>query len=115
MARQGQRHFLGRNAAAVVADGDALDAALVELDRDLGSAGIECVFQQFLDHGSRALDDFTGGDLGNELVGKWLDGASRRLYLCIHTAIIAFYRHQVCARSSVERLPSLVCSASGSV
>jgi hypothetical protein len=36
--------------------GDALDAALVEPDGDLGGAGVERVFQQFLDDRGRPFD-----------------------------------------------------------
>ena len=69
MARQRQRQFFRRDAAAVVADRDALDAALVEPDRDLGGAGVERVFQQLLDDRGRPFDHFAGGNLGNKLVG----------------------------------------------
>ena len=52
-----------RDAAAVVGDRDALDAAFLEPHGDLRGAGVERVFQQFLDHGRRALDHLAGGDL----------------------------------------------------
>ncbi len=75
MARQGQRQLLGRDAAAVVGDGDAFDAAFLQPHGDLGGAGVEGVFQQFLDHGGGPLHHLAGGDLGNQLVGQGLDGA----------------------------------------
>ena len=74
VARQRERHFLGRDAAAVVGDGNALDAAFLEPDRDLRGTRVERVFQQLLHHGRRPLDDLAGGDLRDELVGKLLDG-----------------------------------------
>jgi hypothetical protein len=77
VARQRERQLLGRDAAAVVGDGDALDAAFLQPDGDLGGAGVERVFQQLLDHGRRPLDHLAGGDLRNELVrqgwmGRWV-------------------------------------------
>jgi hypothetical protein len=75
MARQRERQLFGRDAAAVVGDGDALDAAFLEADGDLGGARVERVFQQLLDHGRGPLDHLAGGDLRDELVGKLLDGA----------------------------------------
>jgi hypothetical protein len=65
--------LLGRNAAAVVGDGDAFDAAFFQPHGDLGGARVECVFQQFLDHGRRPFDHLAGGDLGNQLIGQGLD------------------------------------------
>ena len=85
--RQRQRHLLGRDAASVVGDGDALDAALFEADENGRCAGIECVFEEFLDHCRRAFDDFASGDLRNQLVGQRLD-RTRGLQGSIHARII---------------------------
>lgn len=90
MTGERQRHLLRRNAAAVVGDGDALDAALFQAHGDLRGAGIERVLQQFLDDGGRAFDDFAGSDLRNQLVGQGLNrakGAGRAIW-CVHPAII---------------------------
>ena len=73
MARQRQRQLLLRDAAAVIGDRDALDAAFFQPDRNLGRAGIERVFEQFLDHGRRTLDHFAGGNLRDQVIGQRLD------------------------------------------
>jgi hypothetical protein len=77
VAGQRQRQLLWRNAASVVGDGDALDAALLQAHGDLGGAGIERVLQQFLDHGRRTFDHLASGDLRDQLIGQGLDGARR--------------------------------------
>src|SRR3546814_20024380 len=48
-------------------------AAFLQVDVDPVRAGVERVLDQFLDHRSRPLDDFAGGDLVDEGVGKLLD------------------------------------------
>ncbi len=40
-------------------------------------AGVEAVFNQFLDHGSRAIDHFAGGDLVDQVVGEQADFHAR--------------------------------------
>jgi hypothetical protein len=77
VAGQRQRQLLWRNAASVVGDGDALDAALLQAHGDLGGAGIERVLQQFLDHGRRTFDHLASGNLRDQLIGQGLDGARR--------------------------------------
>ena len=54
--------FSHRNSEAVVDDPDQASAAVFDLDRDVGRAGIDGVFDQFLDDGSGPFDDFAGGD-----------------------------------------------------
>ena len=46
---EGQRQVVGVDAAAVIDDADQLDAALLDLDIDATGAGIDGVFEQFLD------------------------------------------------------------------
>ena len=41
--------------------------SLFDIHLDGVGAGIEAVFQQFLDDGGRPFDDFTGGDLVDQL------------------------------------------------
>src|SRR3546814_7579145 len=48
-------------------------AAFLQVDVDPVRAGVERVLDLFLDHRSRPLDDFAGGDLVDEGVGKLLD------------------------------------------
>ena len=70
MARDRQRQFVGNDAGAVVADADQADAAFLQVDVDTQGTGIQRVFNQLLDHGRRALDDFAGGDLVDKGVGQ---------------------------------------------
>ena len=43
--------------------------AFFEFDIDAFGTGIQCVFDQFFDHGCRPFDHFTGGDLIDEGIG----------------------------------------------
>ncbi len=70
VARHRERQVLARDAAAVVGDADALDAAVLEVDVDLRGAGVERVLEQLLQRRRRPLDDFAGGDLVDEQVGQ---------------------------------------------
>ena len=67
VATQCQREVVAGDAGAVVADAHQLDAALFELDLDTVGAGVDAVFQQFLDHGGRTLHHFAGSDLIRQL------------------------------------------------
>ncbi len=49
------------------------DAAVLDVDRHVARAGVERVFDEFLDDGGRALDDLAGGDLVDEGSVKDLD------------------------------------------
>ncbi len=60
---QGQRQVIGGNTAAVITHTQQLDAALLDIDIDALGAGVEAVFQQLLDHRSRAFNHLTGGNL----------------------------------------------------
>src|SRR5262245_43726460 len=63
VARKRELQLVAGNARTVVRDLDQLGAPARELDRDLACAGIEAVFEQFLEGGGGAVDDFAGGDL----------------------------------------------------
>ncbi|CAB3928665.1 hypothetical protein LMG26858_06298 [Achromobacter anxifer] len=76
VARQRQRQFLGRNAAAVIGHGDTAYAAAFEAHLDGASAGVDGVFEDFLEHGRRPLDYLAGGDLADQQVGKGKNGAA---------------------------------------
>jgi hypothetical protein len=60
----------GRSPASMPPPSSVLDAALGQADADFGSAGVEAVLEQFLQHRGRALHHFAGGDLADEGVGK---------------------------------------------
>ena len=76
VARQRQRQFLGRNAAAIVGHGDAADAAAFQPHFDGARAGVDRVLQHFLEHGCRPLDDLAGRDLTDQQVGQREDGTA---------------------------------------
>ena len=75
MALEGQQGVVAHHAAAVVGDLDELLAAGLDLDLDAGGAGIERIFEQFLDHRSRPLHHFAGGDLVGNVFRKNVDSA----------------------------------------
>ena len=62
------------HAAAVVGDADPPPAAAVAENVDPAGAGVDGVFNQFLDHAGRPLDHFAGGDAVDELFGELADG-----------------------------------------
>src|SRR5205085_7669768 len=67
VAGQGQRQVVGGDAAAVVDDADQLGAALVQVDVNALRAGVDGVFEQFLDDAGGPFDDLAGGDLGDDV------------------------------------------------
>src|SRR5262249_52325535 len=67
VAGEGQAQVVLVDAAAVIDDADAVDAALLDLDVDARAAGVHRVLQQFLDDAGRALNDLARGDLGDHL------------------------------------------------
>ena len=79
VAGEGQRQIVASDAAAVVDDADQLDAALLDVDVDARAAGIDGVFEQFLDDAGRPFDDLAGGDLGDDGIGKLLNSRHQSL------------------------------------
>ena len=79
MTRHRQRQLFRRNAAAIVADADQPHAALFQIDIHAGGAGIEGVFDQFLDDRCRALDHLAGSDLVDQDLGQLPDRHQRAL------------------------------------
>ncbi len=61
------------HAAAVIHDADEAAAARLDRDVDPRGAGVQRVLHQFLDGGSRALDDFAGRDAVDEDAVEALD------------------------------------------
>jgi hypothetical protein len=70
MAGQGQRQLILGDAAAVVGDADQLDAAFFQMHLDGLAAGVEAVFEQFLEHGGGSFDHFASGNLADQQVGE---------------------------------------------
>ncbi|MCW0466650.1 hypothetical protein NB705_003723 [Xanthomonas sacchari] len=81
--RDGQRQFLGRDAATVVADADQAHAAFFQIDVDAVRTGVQRVLHQFLDDRGRTLDHFAGGDLVDQDLGQLTD-AHAVLAPCAH-------------------------------
>src|SRR5580700_5144312 len=77
VAFKGKQCIVADHAVAVVPDGNERAAASAKLDFDARGAGIEGVFDEFLHHRGRALDDLTSGDLVGNAVGKDADGRHR--------------------------------------
>ena len=63
------------HADAVVFDADQAHATLHQSHHDLAGPGIQGVVDQLAHHRGRALHHFTGGDLADQFVGQFLDGA----------------------------------------
>src|SRR6185437_15008318 len=77
VAADRDRELLGGNAATVVAHAHEAYAPALDVHLDAVGAGVQAVFDQFLDHRSGALDHLTGGDLVYQVVGKNSDGHGR--------------------------------------
>mgnify|MGYP007076045189 CR=1 FL=1 len=74
MALHRQRQLLARDTAAIVAHPHQAEAALLRLDLDMATAGVEAVLDQFLDHARGTLDHLAGGDAVDDLFGELADG-----------------------------------------
>ena len=73
MTGEGQRQIVGVDAAAVIDDANQFGAALLDLDIDAPAAGIDGVFEQFLDDAGGSFDDLAGGDLADDERRQLLD------------------------------------------
>ena len=78
MALEGKQRVIANHAATIVGDLDAFLASGFDLDLDPGGAGIQGVFQEFLDHGGRALDHLAGGDRIGDGFGEDVDARHGR-------------------------------------
>ena len=67
MALQGKHRVIGVHAVAIVDDAQQPFAALANFDAQLGRAGIQAIFQQFLRHISRPLDNLAGSNFGRHI------------------------------------------------
>ena len=77
VAVDGERQIGMRHAAAVVGDADAATAAAIGENIDPAGAGVDGVFDQFLDHARRPFHHLAGGDAVDELFGELADGHGR--------------------------------------
>ncbi len=75
MALKGKQGVVGNHAGAVVDDLDQFFAAGLHVDTDAGRSGINRVLDEFLDDGCGTLDNFAGGDLVGNVLGKYVDSS----------------------------------------
>jgi hypothetical protein len=78
VAGQGQGQVIRADAGAVVRHPDQLDAAFLQVHPDIPGARVQAVLQQFLEGRGRPLHHLAGGNLGDEQVGKEVDGGHGR-------------------------------------
>ena len=74
VAVDGEREIAMGHAAAVVGDADPPPAAAIGEDVDPAGAGVDGVFDQFLDHARGTFDHLAGGDAVDDLFGELADG-----------------------------------------
>ena len=74
VALQGQQGVVRVHAGAVVGDPDQREAALLDVDGDGSSPGVEGVLAELLDHRGRPLDHLAGRDLVDEPRGQDTNG-----------------------------------------
>ena len=74
MAVDGERKIGMGHAAAVVGDADPPPAAAIGENVDAAGAGVDGVFDQFLDHARGTFDHLAGGDAVDDLFGELADG-----------------------------------------
>jgi hypothetical protein len=73
-----RKHQVGaRHALAIIGHADETAATAVGEDIDAARAGVECIFQKFLDDARRALDDLARGNAVDGGFGKLADGHER--------------------------------------
>jgi len=92
---QRQREFVGRDAAAVVADEDAAHAALLDAQFDRRGARVDRVLEQLLDDRCGPFDHLAGGDLADQHIRKRLDRPT--LHAC-RTLRHRRHRHRLVGR-----------------
>ena len=78
MSLRRESGIVQRHAAAVVADLDALLAAILQHHVDRNRLRIDGVLDQLFDDRRGALDDFTGSDLIDEIGRKNVDTRHQR-------------------------------------
>ena len=78
MAAQRQRHVSGQQTQTVVFHTDEPDTAFNQTHHHLGGTGVQSVVHQLSHHRCGAFDHFTGGNLADQFIGEFADGASRR-------------------------------------
>jgi hypothetical protein len=77
VGRERQGQVGGRQTLPVIRDAHTLAPPLLHLDPHPRGAGVERVLDELLDDRRGPLDDFTGGDLVDEVVVEYADGHGR--------------------------------------
>jgi hypothetical protein len=73
VAFEAEEGVVAAHAGAVVGDAEEGAACGEGFDGDAGGAGVDAVFDQFLDDAGRAFDDLAGGDLVRHVFGEESD------------------------------------------
>ncbi len=81
MPGERELQFLRGNSAAVVRDGELLDAPLAQPHLDAAGARIHGVFHKLLHDGGRTVNDFARRNLADELVGQGMNGPALRQFV----------------------------------
>ena len=100
--QKGHPGVLRRHAAAVIGDADAGGASILDGHGDVFGSGIQGVFHQLLDDGSRALHHLAGGDHVSHMGGEYIDNrhglsSCKRVVLKTHYTLF------------VLKIPLLLC------
>lgn len=77
VAGQRQSEIVRSDAGAVISNPNQPNPGLFHFNHNTTRAGIQAVFQQLLNYRSRALDDFTGSDLADQLRRQELDAGGQ--------------------------------------
>ena len=102
---QGQRQVIGGNAAAIVTHPEQFHTALLDLHVNAPGTGVQAVFQQFLGHRCRPLDDLARGNLVSQPRAEQLD--ARTTTHCEASVVAGMSRCWPTFSSSVLRLLAL--------
>ena len=92
VALEGGGQLLAQDAAAIVLDADQADATGLQSHRDLSSARVQGVVQQFTYHRGRSLDHLAGGNLADQLIRQFADRTSGGGQGGVHAAIVGRVR-----------------------
>ncbi len=80
MTLKRKQRIVAKHTAAVIRNADQSAAAVFNFDMDARRAGVQRIFQQFFHDGSRAFDNFAGGDLICDVVREYANSAHVLLY-----------------------------------
>src|SRR3954471_2155656 len=73
MAREGERDFVSGDTLTVVGDAQKALSPFANFDTNFGGAGVQAIFQQFLDHIGGTLDNFSSSNFGRHIGRKQLN------------------------------------------